>query len=160
MNIVWNTGNVFLAIHKQQSIHHRHLIKEFFHSTNQSVRGGIPVQKNTGRPVVKGEEQTGGTIPLPIFARRPSTMNSSSPDEISQNSMADQQRLQISELHFDEVSTPSTFSCWKIRFKNQVSSCSGFPSEAMLWIKEVEMADSVDVFKSSRSIKGTQFPNV
>ena len=34
----------------------------------------------------------------------------------------------------------------------------GFPSEAMLWMKEVEMVDSVDDFKSSRSIMGNHFP--
>ena len=56
--------------------------------------------------------------------------------------------------------TPSTFSGWKIRFNTQVSSCSGFPSEPMVWIKEVEMVDSVDEFKSSRSIQGyTHFPS-
>ena len=56
--------------------------------------------------------------------------------------------------------TPSTFSCWKMRFKSQVSACSGYPSEAMLWIKEVEMVDSVDDRKSSRSIQSkTHFPN-
>ena len=60
--------------------------------------------------------------------------------------MADQQRLQISELQFDKFSTPSTFSCWKISFKTQVSSCSDSPSEAMLWSKEVEMVDSMDDF--------------
>ena len=31
---------------------------------------------------------------------------------------ADQQRLQISDLHFDKFPTPATFACWKIRFKN------------------------------------------
>ena len=51
-------------------------------------------------------------------------MNSSLPAEIPQNSMADQQRLQISELQFDKFPTPSTFSRWKIRFQTQVSSCS------------------------------------
>ena len=29
----------------------------------------------------------------------------------------------------------------------------------MLWIKEEEMADSVDEFKSSRSIQGYHFPD-
>ena len=48
---------------------------------------------------------------------------------------------------------------WKIRFKTQASSCSDFPSEAMLWIKEVEMVDSVDELKSSRSIVVKKFPN-
>ena len=57
---------------------------------------------------------------------------------------ADQQRLQILNLHFDKVPTPATFACWKIRFKIEVCTCSQFPTEAMLWIKEVEMVESVD----------------
>ena len=57
----------------------------------------------------------------------------------SKNSGADQQRLQISDLHFDKFPTPATFACWKIRFKTEVCTCSRYPTEAMLWIKEVEM---------------------
>ena len=72
---------------------------------------------------------------------------------------ADQQRLQISDLHFDKFPTPSTFACWKIRFKTDVCTCSQFPTEAMQWIKEVEMVDSVDDVKSSSSTKGIQMPN-
>ena len=59
---------------------------------------------------------------------------------------ADQQRLQNSDLHFDKFPTPATFACWKIRFKTEVCTCSQFPTEAMQWIKEVEMVDSVDDF--------------
>ena len=62
----------------------------------------------------------------------------------SKNYGADQQRLQISDLHFDKFPTPATFACWKIRFKTEVCTCSQFPTEAMQWIKEVEMVDSVD----------------
>ena len=80
-------------------------------------------------------------------------MHSSLPAEIPHNSMAVQQRPQISELHFDKFPTHSTFSCWKIRFKTQVSSCSDFPSEAMLWIEEMEMVDSVDDLKSSPTLR-------
>ena len=47
---------------------------------------------------------------------------------------ADQQRLQISVLHFDKFPTPATFSCWKIRFKSEVCICSQFPTEAMQWM--------------------------
>ena len=72
---------------------------------------------------------------------------------------ADQQRLQISELHFDKLPTPTTFACWKIRFKTEVCTCSQFPTEAMPWIKEEEMVESVDDLKSSRSIKGTHGPD-
>ena len=71
----------------------------------------------------------------------------------SKNYRADQQRLQISDLHFDKFPTPATLACWKIRFKTEVCTCSQFPTEAMLWIKEVEMVDPVDDVKSSLSTK-------
>ena len=64
--------------------------------------------------------------------------------DASKNYGADQQRLQISDLHFDKFPTPATFACWKIRFKTEVCTCSQFPPEAMQWIKEVELADSVE----------------
>ena len=73
----------------------------------------------------------------------------------SKNCGADQQRLQISDLHFDQFPTPATFACWKIRFKTEVCTCSQFPTEAMQWIKEVELVDSVDDLRSSSSIRGT-----
>ena len=75
---------------------------------------------------------------------------------------ADQQRLQISDLHFDKFPTPATFACWKIsfiRFKTEVCTCSQFPTEAMQWIKEVELVDSVDELRSSSSTRGISMPN-
>ena len=71
---------------------------------------------------------------------------------------ADQQRLQISDLHFDKFPTPATFACWKMRFKTEVCTCSQFPTEAMQWIKEVEMVDSVDELRSSLSTRGISMP--
>ena len=77
----------------------------------------------------------------------------------SKNYSADQQRLQISDLHFDKFPTPATFACWKIRFKTEVCTCSQFPTEAMQWIKEVELVDSVDELRSSSSTRGISMPN-
>ena len=115
---------------------------------------------STGRHVARSEEQKRDNIPTPRFARRPSIRNSFFPAEVPQNSMADQPRLQISELHFDNFSTLSAFSCWKIRFKTQEGACSKSRSEAMLWTEEVEMVDSVDDLKSSHSVQGfAHFPN-
>ena len=71
---------------------------------------------------------------------------------------ADQQRLQISDLHFDKFLTPATFACWKIRFKTEVWTCSQFPAEAMHWIKEVETVDSVDYIKIS-SVRRIRMPD-
>ena len=46
-----------------------------------------------------------------------------------------------------------------IRFKTEVRTCSQFPTEAVLWIKEVEMVDSVDDLKSSLSVRGIRMPD-
>ena len=91
--------------------------------------------------------------------RQPKIQSSSVDRDSSKNYGADQQRLQISDLHFDKFPTPATFACWKIRFKTEVCTCSQFPTEAMHWIKEVEMVDSVDDLISSSSVRGIQMPN-
>ena len=91
----------------------------------------------------------------------PSARNSVIPSEGDslKNYGADKQRLQIPDLHFDKFPTPATFASWKVRFKTEVCTCSQFPTEAMHWIKEVEMVDSVDDLKSSSSVRGIQMPN-
>ena len=91
----------------------------------------------------------------------PSAKSSVIPSEgdYSMNYGADQQRLQISDLHFDKLPTPATFACWKIRFKTEVCTCSQFPTGAVLWIKEVEMVDSVDDIRSSLSVRGIRMPD-
>ena len=66
-------------------------------------------------------------------------------------------RFQI--LVLTKFSTPATFACWEIRFKTEVCTCSHFPTEAMLWVKEVELVDSVDDLKSECSVRGFQMPN-
>ena len=74
------------------------------------------MRPSTGRLVARSEEQNRDTIPTRRFARRPSTRDSLYPAEgaYPQNYMVDQQQLQISELHFDNIPTTSTFSCWKM----------------------------------------------
>ena len=91
----------------------------------------------------------------------PSAKNSvlCSGGDASKNYGADQQRLQISDLHFDKFPTPATFACWKIKFKTEVCTCSQFHTEAMQWIKEVELADSVDDLRSSSSIRSIPLPD-
>ena len=72
--------------------------------------------------------------------------------------MAVQQRLQISELQFDKF--PNTFIIFVLEdeIQNPGEFLIRISSEAMKWIKEVEMVDSEDE-KSSRSIEGKDFPN-
>ena len=112
-------------------------------------------------PHVTSERQTANTALDPRCQSGPSARNSFDPGEgrFSKNYGADKQRLQTSDLHFDKFPTAASFACWKIRFKTEVCTCSQFPTEATLWIKEVELADSVDDLRSSSSIRSISMPN-
>ena len=96
---------------------------------------------------------------FPTFASRPLTSSFTHPVDIPQNCVVGQERQQMSELQFDKFHNPSSFLVWKTRFKTQVSNGSDFQSNAVLWIEEVEMADSLDELKSWRSENGKDFPN-
>ena len=63
-------------------------------------------------------------------------------------------------ISFDKSPTPATFACWKIRFKTEVCTCSQFFTEALLWIKEVEIVHSVDDLMSSSSVRGSRMPDL
>ena len=123
-----------------------------------------PWRKTTEEPIHKSIAEKSGRPKQDSDLRcqsGPSAKNSvlfSGGDSLK-NYGADQQRLQISDLHFDKFPTPATFSCWKIRFKTEVCTCSQFPTEAMQWIKEVELADSVDDLRSSSSIRSIPMPD-
>ena len=71
-----------------------------------------------------------------------------------------QQRQQIPELQFDKFPDPQSFLVWKNSIQESSDYCSDFPSDAMLWVNEVEMVDSLDELKSSRSVCGKGFPKL
>ena len=72
-----------------------------------SAAGEAPRSQAQGDFVAREDEGLGSRIPMPTFARRPPTVSSFVLVEIPQNSMAGQQRQQISELQFDKF--PHTF---------------------------------------------------
>ena len=82
-------------------------------SRNSSVygtaTGAVPVHIGTGTPVARDEDRIRGTIPIPTFASRPSTMNSLLPVDTPQNSMVGQQRQQIWEMQFDKFTIYNHF---------------------------------------------------
>ena len=65
------------------------------------------------------------------FATKPLTTSSTMLVELQQNYVVGQQRQQISELQFYKCPNPQS-----------VTTCSDFPSDARLWINEVEVVDS------------------
>ena len=112
----------------------------------------VPQATGSGTLFARDDKPSRDTIPMPTFARKPSTTSSRIPVEVPQNYMVGQQRQQMWELQFDKFPYPQSFLVWKIRFTNQVTTCSDFPSDAMLWIKEVEMVETLEELKSSRAV--------
>ena len=142
------SGNVFADQHASSSAHYPQESNPWVSNVSEHTSPHVISESQT--PVQDQRCQSG-----------PSARNSVVPSEggFSKNYGADQQRLQISDLHFDKFPTPATFACWKIRFKTEVCTCSQFPTEAMQWIKEVELVDSVDELRSSSSTRGISMPN-
>ena len=104
----------------------------------------VPKAGRTNTIHASEDKQNQGTIPMLTFAPRPLTTSSTTPVELPQNYLVRQHRQQMSELQFDKFLNPQSFLVWNVRFKTQVTSCSDFPSDALLWIKEEEMVDSLD----------------
>ena len=145
---IWDThaisGNVFANPHASSSAPYpQELIEEPIHMST-AEKSGRP-ERNQDLRCQSGPSAKDSVI--------------FSGGDYSKNYGADQQRLQISDLHFDEFPTPAPFACWKIRFKTEVCTCSQFPTEEMQWIKEVELVDSVDELRSSSTTRGISMPN-
>ena len=69
----------------------------------------VPRAIGTGTSFARDDEQNEGTIPMPMFVRRHSTVSLSILVEIPQNPTVGQQRQQISELQFDKSPYPQSF---------------------------------------------------
>ena len=63
-------------------------------------------------------------------------------------------------MHLGKFPDSLEFQSWKVNFKTEVFANSVFPQTTIYWIKEVEVAKSMDDLMTSRSIMGrTDFPD-
>ena len=130
---------MFLAINFLRLIHPEIIIKKFTLAHHKGNEDQFHKLQGRGHLSQEMTNKVKAQFQCRHCARRPSTMSSFLPEELPQNSMVGPQRQQISELQFEKFPAPRSFLVWKIRCKNQATACSDIPSEAMLWIKEVEM---------------------
>ena len=63
--------------------------------------------------------------------------------------MMDYPRLPISEMHLGKFPDSLKFQSWKVNFKNEVCARTADPQITMHWIKEVEIAKSIDELMTS-----------
>ena len=67
-------------------------------------------------------------------------------------------RIPISELNLGNFPDSVEFQSWKVNFRTEVRPRTADPQFTMLWIKEVEIAKSIDELMTPRSIVGHDFP--
>ena len=99
------------------------------------------------------------SIPLHHFQSEGGMLNLSG-GTYSHSGMIDYLRFPISGLHLGKYPDSIKFQSWKVNFETLVCSKTAEPHLTMHWIKEVEMAKSIDELMTSRSIVGrTDFPD-
>ena len=119
---------------------------------NPTATTGESVSLTMARPVAQNEELRWETqsesIPDPKVDRPLPTFDL--PSYLGEDIR--KHKNHILDTQFERFPTPSTFQCWKTTSKTDVCYGSNYPSEAIRWINEVEMATSVDDVKTSRSV--------
>ena len=125
-------GETFLQIQRRPL---QHLIRK------SPILGSLMYQ-NTHHPHVVSDSQTPAQDQR--CQPRPSARHSVVPGEgrCSKNCGTDQQRLQISDPHFDKLRQQRSL-VGILDSRPRYVLAHNFPVEAMLWIKEVELVDSV-----------------
>ena len=146
LGYTWYIGKTFLQIHMH--LHQLLILKNWIHG-GKSLRNRFTCLQRR-----RVNDQNKIEIWDASLDHQPK-IQSSSVEETLQRIMEQTNndcRFRISIL--TSFLTPATFACWKMRFKTEVCTCSQFPTEAMQWIKEVELVDSVDELRFSSSIRG------
>ena len=91
------------------------------------------------------------SIPLPHFHRGDGLLNHTG-GTYSHNGIMDYPRIPTTEMHLGKLPDPVEFQSWKVNFKTEVCTRTADPQITMQWIKEVEIAKSIDELMTSRSI--------
>ena len=151
---IWDThgisGNFFADPAASSSASYRQELNPWSSGRAEPIHSSTAEKSENQTPVQDQRCQSGPSAKSSVTPREGDSLN---------NYGADQQRLQISDLHFDKFRSPATFAYWKIKIKTEVCICSQFPAEAMHWIKKAEMVDSVGDLMYSSSTREIQMPN-
>ena len=97
------------------------------------------------------QEPQDSSISVPRFQEWAGRLNHTG-RTYSHNGVTDYPRYPISEMHLGTFPDSMEFQSWKLNFKTEKCSKLADPQLTMHWIKEVEIAKSIDELMTSRSI--------
>ena len=144
---------------------HVHIrLHPFLHSHSSTRRESVSL--STGRSLAEGEKLERNTSNFALltmrFARKFSPWNPPSHAEgaYPQKCVVEQSRNHVSVMHFDKFLNPWTFQYWKTSFKTEVCSSSNFHTEAVLWIRGVELVDQWTMLRRRSRLEEGRFPTL
>ena len=104
-------------------------------------------------------ESLNTSVSLPHFRSRSGMLNHTG-GTYSRSGMMDYPRILVTEWNLGKIHDSMEFHSWKVNFKTGVCTRTADPQITMHWIKEVEIAKSIDEPVTSRSIVArTDFPD-
>ena len=136
----------------------------FFHNSKNLASSSQllgPDTADTARKRENGMKRESLNTPIqsPHFQSRSGMLNHTCGTD-SHHGMVDYPRTSIAELNLGKLPVPMEFQGWKTNFRSESCLKTAHPQVTMHWIKEVEIAKSIDELKTSRSIVGrTDFPD-
>ena len=138
----------------------------FEHSRNLASSSCGLGSGDTGNTLEHGRgvrrEPQSSSIPTPRFNQGTGTLNLvyHTGGTYPHNGVLDYPRYPISEMHLGKFLDSLAFPSWKVTFKNEVCTRTADPQITMHWIKEVEIAKSIEDLMASQSITGRRdFPD-
>ena len=149
-NFTWTSGNFFERL-PAQADDPPHSSKNWA-SSSQELRLDITGTTKRSESEMR-REPLNTSIPSPHFQSGCGMLNHTG-GTYSHSGMIDCPRFPISELHLGKFLDAMEFQSWTVNFMAEVCSKTVYPHLTMHWIKEVEMAKSIDELMTSRSILG------
>ena len=131
--------------------------KKRFWSTICSSQGLRPDTPGTARKNSDMKKESLNTsVPSPHVQSKSGMLNRTD-RTYSHNGIVDCPRIPISELNLGNFPDSVEFQSWKVNFRTEVRPRTADPQFTMLWIKEVEIAKSIDELMTPRSIVAHDF---
>ena len=152
-NIVGTSGNVFERLPAREGP-----LSALFEKSKNTASSSHGLRPDISGNTMVLERETrrepqNSSIPVPRFQSGGGTLNHTG-GTYSHGGMIDYTRFPILEMHPGKFPDSMEFESWKVNFKTEVRSESADPHFTMHWIKEVEIAKSIDELMTSRSIIG------
>ena len=81
---------------------------------------------------------------MPYAERRAKLIHGRDPTQSSQQNSGVTKKKEAARIEFEKILYSNSFVIWKMHFASEFCSSSSFPTEAMVWINEIDSARNMN----------------